>query len=273
VFGIPPEAVIPTGLPRIDTFLDPERADRLKQEFKSDYPQFAGKKVILFAPTFRGRGASSAFYDYSRLDFARLHEACGDEYVVLFRMHHFVPGAPPIPEEFSDRLVDFSHFPDTNDLLHSVDVLITDYSSIVYEFSLLDRPMLFFAYDKDLYSATRGFHRSYEETAPGRICTTMDELVDALKTGDFEEWKIERFRAENFDHIDMSSADRVIDQLILSDPRDTPEAQAARELDAKRCAEALRFAAEQMVEEFPGSPVAERATEQLSLMTGAEGGR
>jgi CDP-ribitol ribitolphosphotransferase len=266
VFGIPPEAVIPTGLPRIDTFIDPERTEKLKAEFAASYPQFDGKTIILFAPTFRGGGASSAFYDYSQLDFARLHEACGDDSVILFRMHHFVPDAPPIPEEFADRLVDFSHFPDTNDLLHSVDVLVTDYSSIVYEYSLLNRPMLFFAYDKDLYSATRGFHRSYEDTAPGRICTSIDELVDALETKDFEEWKIERFRAENFDYIDMHSADRVIDQLILNDPRSTPEAEAARELDAKRSRAALRFAAEQMVDDYPDSPVARRAAERLNEM-------
>ncbi|MDT0156399.1 CDP-glycerol glycerophosphotransferase family protein [Microbacterium sp. ARD32] len=251
VFGIPEDAVIPTGLPRIDSFLDPVRSERVKADFADSYPQLEGRKKILFAPTFRGEGAKSAFYDYSRLDFERIYEMCGDEYVFLMRMHHFVAGAPPIPAEYADRILDFSHFPNGNDLLHSIDILITDYSSILYEFSLLDRPMLFFAYDKDLYSATRGFHRDYDEMAPGKVCNTFDELIQALETADFEEWKVERFREENFDHIDTDSSDRVIDQLILDDPRNQPEAIEAAEREIVRFELARRLGAEQFHVDHP----------------------
>src|SRR5262249_6453307 len=83
----------------------------------------------LFAPTFRGRGIDDAYYDYSRIDFARLYEMCGETSVVLFRMHHFVTVPVPIPPEYADRLVNYESFPETNDLLHVADVLITDYSS------------------------------------------------------------------------------------------------------------------------------------------------
>lgn len=263
VFGIPENAVIPTGLPRIDAFLDPIRSAHVKADFVESYPELVGKKKILFAPTFRGEGAKTAFYDYSRLDFERIYEMCGDEYVFLMRMHHFIAEAPPIPEEYADRILDFSHFPDGNDLLHSVDILITDYSSILYEFSLLERPMLFFAYDKDLYSATRGFHRAYEEMAPGKVCTTMSELIESIEAGDFEEWKIERFREENFDHIDTSSSDRVIDQLILDDPRDQPEAIEAEAREFARYDLARRLAAEQFHVDHPAHAPARRAVESF----------
>lgn len=266
VFGIPENAVIPTGLPRIDSFLDPIRSEHVKADFVKSYPELVGKTKILFAPTFRGESAKSAFYDYSRLDFDRIYEMCGDEYVFLMRMHHFIPGAPPIPEEYADRILDFSHFPDGNDLLHSTDILITDYSSILYEFSLLDRPMLFFAYDKDLYSATRGFHRAYEEMAPGKVCTTMDELIMSIKSGDFEEWKIEQFREENFDHIDTNSSDRVIDQLILDDPRDQPEAIAAEEHERARYDLARRLGAEQFHIDNPTHVPARQAVEEYLLL-------
>ena len=261
VFGLPEEAVIPTGLPRIDSFLDPGRTAGVTAEFAARFPELKDKKKILFAPTFRGVGAKSAFYDYSQLDFERLYEMCGDEYVFLIRMHHFVPGAPPIPAEYADRILDFSHFPDTNDLLHSVDILVTDYSSIIYEFSLLDRPMLFFAYDKELYSATRGFHRDYDDMAPGRVCTTFDELLSAIEGGDFDEWKIARFREENFDHVDTGSSDRVIDQLILSDPRETAEAIARREEEELRAERARRLAAEQVFVDNPDHEKARRFLE------------
>jgi len=217
-FGIEESAVIPTGLPRIDTFLDPARTERIVADFHRRYPQLEGKRRILFAPTFRGRGVQDAYYDYDRIDFDKLYEMCGDESVVLFRMHHFTRRPVPIRAEHADRLLDFSAFGDTNDLLHVTDILITDYSSIIYEYSLLDRPMLFFAYDKEIYSATRGFHRDFDATAPGKICATTDEIVKAIQTEDFETWKIEEFRRENFDRVDTHSADRFIDWLILDEP-------------------------------------------------------
>lgn len=229
-FGIEESAVIPTGLPRIDAFLNPAHSHQVISDFATEYPHLRGKKIILFAPTFRGRGSNSAHYDYSRIDFEKLYEACGDDTVILFRMHHFILEPIPIPPEFADRMFDFRSYPDTNDLLHVTDILITDYSSIIYEFSLLDRPMLFFAYDRDVYAATRGFHRDYELTAPGKVCQSMDDLVKALQDKDFDTWKIERFRRENFDAIDTHSSDRVIDQLILNDPStsDLPAEESVR---------------------------------------------
>lgn len=222
-FGIEESAVIPTGLPRVDTFLNPERTQSVVNDFFATYPEFAGKKIILFAPTFRGRSIHDAFYDFGKIDFAKLYEMCVDtDSVVLFRMHHFVRMPVPIPPEYGDRLRDFAAFPETNDLLHVSDVLITDYSSVIYEFSLLNKPMLFYVYDKDVYAATRRFHRPFDETAPGRVCETFDDLLMSLRTGDHGTWKIESFRRENFDWFDTGSADRVIDWLILSDPRTEP---------------------------------------------------
>ena len=232
-FGIEESAVVPTGLPRIDTFLDPARTERVVADFYARYPHFKGKRIILFAPTFRGRGSKTAHYDYDRIDFTRLYEVCGDDTVVLFRMHHFIRETIPIPAEYADRLFDFRAYGDTNDLLHLTDVLVTDYSSIIYEYSLLDRPMLFFAYDKDVYAATRGFHRDYDLTAPGKVCANMDELIKAIQDEDYDTWKIEGFRRENFDIVDTHSADRVIDQLILSDPHtsELPDAASSVSLE------------------------------------------
>lgn len=215
-FGIEESAVIPTGLPRVDWFLDDARTQSFTERFTREYPELDGKRVILFAPTFRGRSIYTAFYDYDWIDFDRLYEACGPDTVVLFRMHHFIKTPVPIPEQYRDRFFDFSHYSDGLDLLHKVDLLITDYSSIIYEFSLLDRPMIFYAPDKVNYEATRGFHRPYDDTAPGRVCITFDQVIDSITTGDFEQEKVAKFRAKNFDRIDTGAADRVIDWLILN---------------------------------------------------------
>jgi CDP-ribitol ribitolphosphotransferase len=217
-FGIEESAVVATGLPRIDTFLDKERTQKVIAGFFEQYPNLHGKRIILFAPTFRGRGIEDAHYDYSRIDFGKLYQMCGETSVVLFRMHHFVTVPVPTPPEYAGRLLDFESFLETNDLLHVADVLITDYSSVIYEFSFLDKPMLFYAYDKNTYSAVHGFHRDYDATAPGKVCTTFDELVKALQNEDYDMSKLEAFRRENFDYADTGSADRVIDWLILNDP-------------------------------------------------------
>ncbi len=220
-FGIEEAAVIPTGLPRIDWFLDEARTASFLDDFYAQHPQLRGKRVILFAPTFRGSGYRTAFYDYDLIDLDALYAACPPDTVVLFRMHHFVKDLIRIPEKYRDRFFDFTRFPDGLGLLHVTDLLITDYSSIIYEFALLDRPMLFFAPDRASYAATRGFHRDYEQTAPGRVCETFDEVVRAIRDGDFEQDKLARFRAENFDRIDTGAADRVIDWLILDEHPET----------------------------------------------------
>ena len=221
-FGIEESAVIPTGLPRIDIFLDPGRTREVVQRFYDEHPDLRGKRLILFAPTFRGRGIKDAFYPYDRIDFDALYDNLDDDTVVLFRMHHFIRDSVPIPPEYADRMRDFSRYPSGNDLLQVVDLLITDYSSIIYEYSLLERPMLFFAYDKDVYSATRGFHRDYVDTAPGKVCVTFDALLAAMRDGDYEQWRRDAFVRENFDHVDTHSADRVIDWLLLGRPVGTP---------------------------------------------------
>ncbi|WP_210603085.1 CDP-glycerol glycerophosphotransferase family protein [Brevibacterium oceani] len=217
-FGIERESVFATGLPRIDGFLREGRAEEVMTEFESQFPMTKGKRKILWAPTFRGRGSGDAHYDYDIIDFQKLYEACGDDTVVLFRQHHFIPDPAPIPTELGDRLVDVASCPDTNDLLLISDILITDYSSVIYEYALLERPMIFFAYDLETYSATRGMHREYEEAAPGSIATNFDELVALLRAPKLSVAKTKEFVSENFDYVDTHNSDRVIDTLVLSDP-------------------------------------------------------
>src|SRR5699024_5684521 len=183
------------------------------------------------------------------------YESCGDESVVLFRQHHFVPEPAPIPEEFSDRLIDVASYPDTNDLMLISDVLITDYSSVIYEYSLLERPMIFFAYDLDTYSATRGMHKDYREAAPGNIATTFDELVELIRMPDLSNEMTKEFVKENFDYVDTHNSDRVIDPLILSEPADDPDPAAGDGEDE---------ISDRVGEEDPGAPGPE---EQLNEPT------
>lgn len=226
-FGIERESVFATGLPRIDGFLREGRAEKVLVEFESEFPEAKSKRKILWAPTFRGRGSGDAHYDYDVIDFQALYDSCGEDTVVLFRQHHFIPNPAPIPPEFSDRLIDVASCPDTNDLLLISDVLITDYSSVIYEYSLLERPMIFFAYDLETYSATRGMHRDYEEAAPGSIATTFDELITLIRQPALSVEKTKEFVRENFDFVDTNNSDRVIDTLVVSTPIVEPAQEAS----------------------------------------------
>lgn len=215
LWGINDEQVIATGMPRMDEFLNPEHREKLTKELYEQYPICKGKKVILFAPTYRGKNSSTAFYPYELIDFKKLYETCADEYVVLFKMHPWVVDDIVIPEEYSDKFIDVKTYPDINNLFYIVDLLITDYSSNIFEFSLMRKPMLFFAYDKIQYSFSRGFHREYEKSAPGKVVYTFEDLLSAVKNKDFEYEKVEEYIEHHFDYIDSGASDRVIDWFLL----------------------------------------------------------
>ena len=216
-FGIPEARVFPTGIPRMDRFFN-EDARRVGLEAaRTAFPESRGRMTILFAPTFRGDGPRTASYDIAGLDYRALHElAIEKDAVVIIRMHPFVKEPLGIPEAYRDRLLDGSAARiDVNDLLFAVDLLITDYSSIVFEYSTLGRPMLFFAYDLDDYVASRDFYVPFESFVPGRIVRTLPDLLEAIRHDDYEVEKVAAFATRHFAHLDGGSTDRVIDELIL----------------------------------------------------------
>ncbi len=221
VFGINDEQILPTGMPRMDEYLDKDYRVKRTEELYQQYPLCKGKKVILFAPTYRGKNRATAYYPYERIDFKRLYDFCGDEYVVLFKMHPWVAFPVPIEESMKDRFADVNTFPNINDLFYITDLLITDYSSNIFEYSLMRKPMMFYAFDKIQYSFSRGFHRDYEEAAPGKVCYDFEELMQALEKKDFEYEKVEEYVEKHFDYIDSGASDRVIDWILLGNvPQD-----------------------------------------------------
>ena len=95
------------------------------------------------------------------------------------------------------------------------DVLVTDYSSAIYEFSLLGRPMAFFAPDYEAYERERGFYFDYRTGVPGPIFETTDELAALSPRREFDLERVDRFRAASFDVADGRSTRRVTDELIV----------------------------------------------------------
>ncbi len=241
VWGINDSQVLPTGMPRIDEFLDENHRRKKTKELYEKYPVCKDKKVILFAPTYRGTNKANAHYPYELIDFDRLYEICGDEYAVLFKMHPWVAAQVPIPEQYRDKFADAGKYPNINDLFYITELLITDYSSNIFEYSLMKKPMLFYAFDEIQYSFSRGFHRPYEESAPGRVCHTFDEILTAIEQKDFDYPKVEEYVEKHFDYIDSHSSDRVIDWIILGQLPDAVKQDLAADAAVNKELETLDF--------------------------------
>jgi CDP-ribitol ribitolphosphotransferase len=185
VWGIDRDSLIASGMPRLDHFLDDDVINSEKERLYAKFPVIEGKKTILFAPTYRGYDQKSAYYDFDEIDFEKFYSyAQKKDAMIIFKMHHFIDVPVPIPAEYSDRMIEIAD-EDINSLFYVSDVLITDYSSCFYDYSLLGKPMLFFAYDKAVYFATRGVHRKLEQVAPGGIYTKFSEIVEALESENY----------------------------------------------------------------------------------------
>lgn len=219
VFGLEESAFLPVGMPRLDGFLDEKRIADFHEGFYKEYPLLDGKKVILFAPTFRGTGQKFAYYNYEWLDLNKIYDFCGDEYVFLIKMHPFVKKPIEIPEKYRDRILDFAEYPNINDLYYVTDILITDYSSNYFEYSLMKRPILFFTPDREIYELSRGVHRSVKECAPGKVCDTFDEMIEALRNQDYEIEKVYQFVKDNFGNYDGHATDKAIDKILLKEKK------------------------------------------------------
>ena len=214
VWGINTENVLPTGMPRMDEYLDPDYRAKKEKELLEEFPMIDGKRVILFAPTYRGKNHFDAHYPYNLIDFDRLYEFCGDDTVVLFKMHPWVSEPVPIKNEHKDKFVDVNKYPNINDLFYKTDLLITDYSSICMNNALLHKPVVFYAYDLDRFEGDRDFYYPYEETVGGPVVKTMDDLCRVFEKQDFRTDRLEAFRELHFGVFDGGAAKAMLEQVL-----------------------------------------------------------
>jgi CDP-glycerol glycerophosphotransferase len=171
--------------------------------------------VALYAPTWRDSEKSVKGYVLvAHLDFGKLADALGDGSTVLLRGHQNTAGtARPA------GVVDVTDYPEVNDLFLAADVLITDYSSLMFDFALTGKPIIFMVPDLEVYrDATRGFYLDLEAIAPGPLLSSDDEVVEELmRLRDGGAWDTERysqFRGRFLPQDDGLAAARVVDQLL-----------------------------------------------------------
>ncbi len=179
--------------------------------------RLTNRKIILYAPTFRGdiRGAKSP----DKLDLTMLSQLA-DDYIILVKQHPFVKEQFYIPEECKSFCTEVGteisvEQLTTEELLMVSDICITDYSSIVFEYSLMKKPMFFFAYDLEQYYDERGFYYPYEDFVPGPIVRSTEELLQQLQGIEaYDMSKVEAFCNQYMSACDGHSTKRILDYAI-----------------------------------------------------------
>jgi len=158
VFGIDRSKFYVTGMPRLDGYLDKKNIDNTLDKLSKINNKFLNKKVILFSPTYRGKGSLDAYYNYSLLDQTKIYEFCKkNNFIFVIKMHPFIEESIEIEKDYQDYIYDYSNL-DINELIYVSDIMITDYSSCAYEYSMFDRPLIFHRFDKEEYEYERPVH-------------------------------------------------------------------------------------------------------------------
>ncbi|MBC2375824.1 glycosyl transferase family 2 [Listeria welshimeri] len=200
------------GLPRLWKLFDQDYKEFRLDYFQKMYPLLKGKKVITYAPTFRGNSEERKSFQLE-LDLREMKKSLGEEYVVVIKLHPLVSVETQVPEDLADFVLDFSGI-EMNDVLIVTDILITDYSSVIYDYSILNRPIIFYAYDLDAYSLERNFYQDYLKFVPGPVVSTTEETIKVIQENQIMTGKLQDFADKAFEYRDGNAAARIIDHVI-----------------------------------------------------------
>lgn len=211
--------IIESGYPRNDILFhcnNNKYINKIKQSLKIPL----NKKVILYAPTWRDNEYySTGKYKHSlKLNLKKLKKELKDEYIILLRMHYLVAENINL-QPYKDFAYDLSSYNDINELFLISDLLITDYSSVFFDYANLKRPMIFFVYDMEEYKDDiRGFYFNFEEYAPGPLLTTTNEVIKEIKNISIDDFvpseSFERFY-EKFCYLEDGNASERVAKAII----------------------------------------------------------
>ena len=180
VFGTKEKIFKSTGIPRLNNYLDKSKIDESISNLEKINTKFKNKKVILFSPTYRGTGSKTAYYDFELLNFEEIYNFCKkNDFIFVIKNHPFIKTPVKINKKYDKYIYDYSTL-DINDLIYISDIMITDYSSCAYEYSLFNRPLIFFRFDKEFYEYDRPMHTVDKFTKKQYEVRTFDELIKLL---------------------------------------------------------------------------------------------
>lgn len=178
------ESMIPSGLPRNDElyYVTPEKVDKLKEQL--GLPK--DKKIILYAPTWRESTDNGDTYSITPpMNIKYWEEKLGNEYILLLRTHAYTNKLMGV--QFDDFCRNYTSYPRINDLFAVADILISDYSSCISDYCILERPIICFGWDYDTYKKIRGLNLDFEHEMPSGVLKTEQDVVNHILTMDYKE--------------------------------------------------------------------------------------
>jgi len=208
-FRTPIERVLPLGTPRTDFFADPDALAAARARVTTAYPAPAGRRVILYAPTFRGRGAGKRAV--GDLDARALRAALPASDLLVLKAH------PNLDRRLTDQAgfdLVIDPVDEINDVLTVTDVLITDYSSSIFEYALLRRPLVLLVPDLATYQTDPGLYLDYRTEMIGTQVTDTQGVIDAILDGRFDLAPYEAFIARNLGPADGRASDRFVERFL-----------------------------------------------------------
>ena len=181
-FNAQEEHLIPTGLPRNDALYNTTEEEIIALKNKLNLP--LDKRIILYAPTWRdSNDRGQSYFLKPPMNVSYWQQELESEYVMLFRMHAYTNKVMGL--EYNYFMRDVSEYPSINDLMKVSDILISDYSACIVDYSILERPIVCFAYDYEEYSSTRGLNLDFEKEMPCGILRTEEEVIKHIKSIDY----------------------------------------------------------------------------------------
>jgi CDP-glycerol glycerophosphotransferase len=203
--------VLESGYPRNDLLSSPERGD-VRRRTRAALGIADGATAVLYAPTWRDDQSFAL-----ELDLGRVLDAVGEDHVVLLRAHQHV--ADTVDVDSHPGLRDVSRHTDNRELYLAADVLVSDYSSVIFDFAVTEKPILLFTYDLESYrDRLRGFYFDLEREAPGPLLRTTDDVISVLQDVDAVSDRYRQAYAEFRERFcsleDGHAADRVVDAVF-----------------------------------------------------------
>jgi teichoic acid ribitol-phosphate primase len=205
----PLERVLPLGTPRTDLFYDDDALAAAKARILAAYPALAGRTVVLYAPTFRGRGRAKA--GSAALDASALRERLPATHALVLKSHPNLDPAGLVTAGF-DVVADPGS--DMNDWLAAADILVTDYSSSIYEWALLRRPLVLLVDDLEAYERDPGLYLDYRTEMIGVQVRDTAGVAGAITADEWDLTAYEAFVARNLGACDGRSSDRIVERFI-----------------------------------------------------------
>ena len=200
-------------MPRTDIFFEEDFVAKSKAMLIQRYPELENKKIVMWAPTYRGNSIRESKNDMG-LDFEALKCMLTDEYALLVKLHPHIAKSlkdSDLPENLRGFVYNISDKFDISNALCFSDIVISDYSSLIFEYSLFEKPMIFYAYDLEEYDSDRSFYYDYESFVPGEIVKNTKDLAKAiLNAGNaFNKQRVVSFREDFMSACDGKATERV----------------------------------------------------------------